>query len=1158
MDKIFSLIYQYFNKHRNIMIIALIVITLLSAFFASKIKFDEDISGFLPKSKETEDINFIMNNIGISDKIIVRISDNNNDMDELEDASERFVYLADSIIGSEHISKIFYKVDQSLIFSVSDFISSNFPYFLNDDDYSHLAEKISKESINKTLEGNKQLLTSPIGAVMKKTIVNDPLHFATPILQDLQKFQISDEFINIDDYIFTKNGKEQIVLITSTHPSSETAQNKIMITKLKECIKIVSSEFDDNISIRYFGAADIAVTNASRIKKDSILSIIIASILIIALMIYFFRRFNSIVLIILPIIFGGIFSLAMMYFFKGNISAIAIGAGSIIFGIAINYSLHYLVHVKYVSSNIQVIKDISSPLIIGGFTTIAAFLSLIFISSKSMSDFGLFAAFTLIGTSLFVLIFLPHFLSNKIYLKKQNKTFLERISEYNLHQNKALIAFITVITIILLFFTPKTTFEGDMNAINYMTTEQKTNFEDFAGVTNISKTSLYNISEGKNLDDALCKYESNIGIIDSLIVNGDLSGYTGIRNFLPSKEMQTHRLKKWNEFLAEHKTNLTEILASECKEIGFKTDAFNNFLNTLDKNFEIQDPEYFSILIENFLKDYLISTKDRSMVISLLYSEPTKVENIKSVLGGFTFDSGTMMRNMINTLSKDFDFIVYICGIIVFFFLIISFKRIELSVIAFLPMLISWVWILGIMGIFDIRFNIVNIILATFIFGLGDDYTIFIVDGLMSEYSYGKKKVDSFKSAVSLSAITMFIGIGSLIIAKHPAMQSLAQVTIIGMLSVVLMAFVIPPIFFNAITKKKGKTRKTPVTLTNWLATFAAFVFFLFGSLFITISGFFLLTIGGKTEKHKLKYHKLLQKFSKFCFDNLLLNKTTLINYYKETFDKQGIIISNHQSHLDLIIIMMLNPKIIILTNEWVWKSPFYGILIRYADYLPIHNGIEDNVDKLRHLYNAGYSIMVFPEGTRSEDCSILRFHKGAFYLAEQLKADIIPILIHGAGHTLPKSELLLRKGKITVEILNRIYSANQEYGKDYTERTKSIRKMYINEYQRLSNEIETPQYFHNLVIGNYKYKVNNLENIVRKQLKDNNNFTEEIAKLPKNGTICIDNCNYGVYPLIAALVNKNLQIIATDKDDDKVLIAQNCASVPKNLSFVFKDSESK
>jgi 1-acyl-sn-glycerol-3-phosphate acyltransferase len=54
-----------------------------------------------------------------------------------------------------------------------------------------------------------------------------------------------------------------------------------------------------------------------------------------------------------------------------------------------------------------------------------------------------------------------------------------------------------------------------------------------------------------------------------------------------------------------------------------------------------------------------------------------------------------------------------------------------------------------------------------------------------------------------------------------------------------------------------------------------------------------------------------------------------------------AVIISNHQSHIDLLLLLMLNPRIIALTNDWVWKNPVYGIVIRYLDYLSCHRGYE-------------------------------------------------------------------------------------------------------------------------------------------------------------------------------------------------------------------------
>ena len=161
------------------------------------------------------------------------------------------------------------------------------------------------------------------------------------------------------------------------------------------------------------------------------------------------------------------------------------------------------------------------------------------------------------------------------------------------------------------------------------------------------------------------------------------------------------------------------------------------------------------------------------------------------------FDTGDIAAR----LSDDFDYIGLCCSVIVFLFLWLSFRSIWLALIAFMPMVLSWVWIFAIMQFFGLHFNIVNIILATFIFGQGDDYTIFIVEGLLFEHQTGKPMLPQYKQSIILSALIMLVGIGILVLAVHPAMHSLGVVTLVGMSIVLLMAMTIPPLLFKAYVK---------------------------------------------------------------------------------------------------------------------------------------------------------------------------------------------------------------------------------------------------------------------------------------------------------------------------------------------------------------------
>ena len=136
-----------------------------------------------------------------------------------------------------------------------------------------------------------------------------------------------------------------------------------------------------------------------------------------------------------------------------------------------------------------------------------------------------------------------------------------------------------------------------------------------------------------------------------------------------------------------------------------------------------------------------------------------------------------------------------------------------------------------------------------------------------------------------------------------------------------------------------------------------------------------------------------------------------------EAFNKPHVVICNHQSHFDLMCMLIFTPNIIFLTNDWVWRNPFYGLVIRNAEYYPVANGMEEMMPQLRSLAERGYSIAVFPEGTRSPNCKIGRFHQGAFYIAQQLGLDVLPMCLYGPGKILPKGKHSLNRGPIYIEV---------------------------------------------------------------------------------------------------------------------------------------------
>ena len=177
--------------------------------------------------------------------------------------------------------------------------------------------------------------------------------------------------------------------------------------------------------------------------------------------------------------------------------------------------------------------------------------------------------------------------------------------------------------------------------------------------------------------------------------------------------------------------------------------------------------------------------------------------------------------------------------------------------------------------------------------------------------------------------------------------------------------------------------------------------------------------------------------------------KTRFDNPTGEDFMRPAIIVSNHQSHLDLLCILALTPRMVILTKRWVWYNPLYAVAIRFAEYLPVTRNIEDNEKRIANLVKRGYSVMLFPEGTRSASLKVQRFHQGAFYLAQRFQLDIVPVLLYGTGHVLNKRARTLSPGDIVVTTLRRIPLSQFDEGITPRELAKHFRRMYVEELEQ-------------------------------------------------------------------------------------------------------------
>lgn len=820
-------LYDYLHRHATLRNVSLLCLTALLAALVMRLGYKEDISDFLPLDTEDREHLAVYQDISGASRLLV-IFTNPGSADRTVEAVDIFCREVSRRDTMGWTATMTAQVDMEQAVEVRNFVYENIPYFLTPADYRRMDSLLTDEEYaDRQLQRARETLMLPGGAMAAEAVATDPLGLFTPTVERLGRRGQDVGMEIYDGHLFTPGMTHAVVTMTSPFGNAETERNAQLIALLEDALDATARQHYSDVEVSIAGGPQVAVGNARQIRQDSIIAIALAVTLILTLLLRSLRSVRNILLIALTIGWGWLFALGGMALLHDRVSMIVIGVSSVILGIAVNYPLHLVAHLSHVADSRRALRDICAPLLIGNVTTVGAFMALVPLRSVALSDLGIFASLMLVGTIAFVLIYLPHYA--RPTAEQRSDGLLTRLAAVRLEDRKWLVAAVALLTVVFAWYAKDTQFDTDMTSLNYMTDSQRRDMERLRSIVENGRdsamTTVYVASTAQTMDAALDSSSVKQGRIDSLMAT--LPGtavHEGVAPFLCSEAEQQRRLRQWADFIGRHHDRLTVQLLSAARRNGFAEDAFTPFHDIISATYTPRETQYFTPLTSGVLAGNISidSGAGRYSVVDKLHVDRSQAAMLlRSLPGSFTVE--TMNSAMARTLSDDFNYIGWACSIIVFLFLWFSFGRVELAVLAFLPMAISWVWILGIMTLLGVKFNIVNVILATFIFGQGDDYTIFMTEGCQYEYAHRRPMLASYKNSIALSAIIMFIGIGTLITARHPALHSLAEVTIIGMASVVLMAWLLPPLLFNWLTRhSNGEYRRRPLTVGTLLRHLAA------------------------------------------------------------------------------------------------------------------------------------------------------------------------------------------------------------------------------------------------------------------------------------------------------------------------------------------------
>ncbi|MCP1300085.1 1-acyl-sn-glycerol-3-phosphate acyltransferase [Chryseobacterium sp. S0630] len=791
-------------------------------------------------------------------------------------------------------------------------------------------------------------------------------------------------------------------------------------------------------------------------------------------------------------------------------------------------------------------------------TTAVSFLCLVFVRSEALKDLGLFAAITVILSSITALIIVPQLYKPKEKSEQPNTNFIDKIGSYPYEKNKPLIIGCSIIILACLFGFRHVGFNEDIGDLNYIPKELKISEAKLQKLSDITSKSIYTISYGDSEEQALSRNSELSSFLEKEKKEGKILSYNSIGSVVLSEKDQQKKIEEWNRFWNDQKKSQTiSELVSNGNKLGFNSSAFDGFNEVLHKNYSALSLKDYQKVKALQISEFMSNENGFYTVSNVVKVDEKKrdtfIRDIEKKHDAIAIDRQQMNENFLGLLKRDFNTLINYSLLAIVLTIIVFFRNFELTILTMFPIVLTGVVTAGILYFLGLELNIFSTVVCTLVFGVGDDFSIFLTQAMQKEHTTGKNELPTYRTSIILAVFTTILSIGSLIFAKHPALHSLALVALIGMFSVIIITSTLYPFWFRLLITNRAKKGLSPITFRLFLRAVFSFLYYGLGGLvFSAVGSLFIKNSKGRT----LDIIKLI--LAKFLTSVLYITpfvKKRVIKNLSEDFSKPAVIIANHTSFLDTLAIAMATHKIIYLVNDWVYESPVFGKLVRALGFYPVSQGIENGMDKLKEKVEQGYSLVVFPEAERSYTNDVKRFHKGAFYLAEQFGLDILPLYIHGNSEVLPKGDFIIYDGSITVKVGNRISKDDMSFGKNYSERTKKINAYFREEFAKLREEIEDENYFKKKLFLSYLYKDSEMVKAVKEDFNANKSVYFELNKHISNDANILHLADdFGQKDALLTLYQASRRVFSLIQNDEKRATAAHSYLVKRRKIQYIKD----
>jgi 1-acyl-sn-glycerol-3-phosphate acyltransferase len=237
-----------------------------------------------------------------------------------------------------------------------------------------------------------------------------------------------------------------------------------------------------------------------------------------------------------------------------------------------------------------------------------------------------------------------------------------------------------------------------------------------------------------------------------------------------------------------------------------------------------------------------------------------------------------------------------------------------------------------------------------------------------------------------------------------------------------------------------------PVGLAAFNAVFWPYLMLSSAVAFVPAAGLYLLS---PVDKQRNLLRRWTEEWGAHYLERAPFAGVTVIGREKVDASRPCIYVANHQSMVDVLAIFAARLPALWVSKIENFYAPFLGWNMYLNGYVAVRRGYLPSIMKMRLA--EGRSLIVFPEGTRSEDGKLRSFYRGAFMLAARANVPIVPIVMRGTEGVLRKGSFTVRPQQVRLEILDPIEPAAADF--DSRRLRDMVRDVMAHEIERLTRE---------------------------------------------------------------------------------------------------------